>query len=70
MKETAAARELSTPNEADLTNEESISGFGDVAKLWNKVSETLKELVSGDAFHRLVGYLNVISTLFSKVPNV
>jgi len=52
MKETPATRELSTPGEIDLTNEESVSNIGEVAKLWRKVSESLKVLVSGDAFHR------------------
>ncbi|WP_309490628.1 chromosomal replication initiator protein DnaA [Oceaniferula flava] len=52
MKKTAAARDLPVDGDVALTNGEMMTEMVDEPKLWNKVSELLQELVSGDAFHR------------------
>ena len=52
MKETAAAKNLTMENASDLTENDLASGSGDLAGLWVKTSDLLKDLVSGDAYHR------------------
>lgn len=52
MKQTAAAKNLITENQNELTEMDFVSDVGEMNKLWSTVSVALKELVSSDAFHR------------------
>ncbi|BDS04961.1 chromosomal replication initiator protein DnaA [Oceaniferula spumae] len=52
MKETSTALDLNSDIQTETNEIEFASDQGEMTKLWNKVSESLKELVSGDAFHR------------------